>query len=178
MYRYVLVLIILIASATVSHAQKYTVEKSTVIFFSDAAIEDITAKNNETSGLLNVSSGEFAFLIPIKKFRFDKSLMEEHFNEKYLESEKFPNSIFKGTLEGLQFDKAYQELNAVGILTIHGVSRDVRIPARIERSGNKLIARSKFVIKLEEYKIKIPQLMWQNIAEEIEVTVEFIYKPI
>jgi polyisoprenoid-binding protein YceI len=104
--------------------------------------------------------------------------MEEHFNEKYLESEKFPNAIFKGILEGFQFDKAHQELNAVGKLTIHGIARDVVIPASIERSGNKLIARSKFVIKLEEYKIKIPQLMWQNIAEEVEVTVEFIYKPL
>lgn len=178
MYKIIYLLLFSCFCLTGTLAQKYTVEKSTVSFFSDAAIEDIQAKNIETTGLLNVTSGEFAFLIPIKKFSFEKSLMQEHFNEKYLESEKFPNAVFKGIVNGLPIEKQSQEVEAIGKITIHGVTRDVKIPAVLERKGDKILATSSFIIKLEDYQIKIPKLMWQNIAEEIEVNVEIIYKPI
>lgn len=158
-------------------AQKYAVTKSNVTFYSDATIEDIKASNTEVSGLLVLNTSEVAFLIPINKFQFENSLMKEHFNEKYLESEKFPNAVFKGKFQGLNIEsKSEQSVKAVGKLTIHGVTRDVEIPGTISFKEDNIIAVSKFVIKLKDYKIKIPQLMWQNIAEEVEVTVEFIYK--
>jgi hypothetical protein len=161
------------------YAQKYAIESSEVSFYSRAAIEDIKAINSETTGLINASTQEFAFIIPIKKFQFDKSLMQEHFNEKYLESEKYPNAIFKGKIEGFKTESnEEQPVIARGSLTIHGVTREVSIPCTLFKKGTKLIAKSKFLIKLEDYKIKIPQLLWQNIAEEVEVSVEFIYKPI
>jgi polyisoprenoid-binding protein YceI len=105
--------------------------------------------------------------------------MKDHFNEKYLESEKYPNAIFKGKIEGIKTEvNEEQAVTARGSLTIHGITKEVTIPGMLFREGSKYVAKSKFLIKLEEYKIKIPQLMWQNIAEEVEVTVEFIYKPI
>lgn len=161
------------------NAQKYTIESSQVSFYSRAAIEDIKAVNSEATGLLNSSTYEIAFLIPIRKFQFEKSLMQEHFNEKYLESDKYPNAIFKGKIEGVKRESGEEQtVMAKGSLTIHGVTREVTIPGTLVKNGTKYIAKSKFLVKLEEYKIKIPQLMWQNIAEEVEVTVEFIYKPI
>jgi polyisoprenoid-binding protein YceI len=160
-------------------AQKYTIEKSRIVFFSDASIEDIKAENIKTSSLFNVSSGEVVFAIPIRDFQFDRALMQEHFNEKYLESDKFPKAIFQGNFLNFKLDEVGEQVvNASGKLTIHGVTREINFPGTIEVIPGKLVARSKFMIKLEDFKIKIPQLLWQNIAEEVEVKVEFIYKPL
>ena len=159
-------------------AQKFVTEKTYVKFFSDAAIEDITAENRKTSSILNSSTGEIVFSVPIRDFEFDKSLMQEHFNEKYMESEKFPKATFQGKVEN--FDpqaSGVQEAKAFGKLTIHGVTKEVEIPGTIEKKGNKLLVKTKFIVKLEDYDIAIPQLLWQNIAEQVEVTGEFTFKP-
>ena len=86
-------------------SQKYAAEKSFISFFSDGAIEDIAAENLKTTTLFNTSTGDIVFSIPIKEFAFDKSLMKEHFNEKYMETEKFPKATFQGKVVGFQMDK-------------------------------------------------------------------------
>ena len=80
--------------------QKYSAEKSFVAFFSHAAIEDITADNTKSVSIFNSATGDIAFSIPIKEFEFAKSLMKEHFNEKYMDSEKYPKSTFQGKING------------------------------------------------------------------------------
>jgi polyisoprenoid-binding protein YceI len=162
-----------------THAQKYTLEKSSVQFYSDATIEDIKANNFRTSSIFNIANGEVAFSIPIKEFEFDKDLMKEHFNEKYMESHHYPKSTFTGKFQGVKQDiTEEQSVLAVGKLTIHGVTKEVSIPGTLELRGNQIVARSKFVIHLADYKVEIPKLLWQNIAEDVEVSVEFIYKKI
>jgi polyisoprenoid-binding protein YceI len=149
-----------------------------VSFFSHAAIEDITADNKKTVGLFNASTGELVFSVPITEFQFKKSLMQEHFNEKYMESDKFPKATFQGKVSG--FDpsiKTIQQARATGKLTIHGVTNTVEIPGTLEWQGDKRLMKSKFIVKLADYKITIPQLLWQNIAEQVEVTAEFAFKP-
>ena len=161
-----------------TYAQKYSVEKSFVSFYSHATIEDITAENTKAVGIFNASTGDVAFSIPIKEFEFAKSLMKEHFNEKYMETEKYPKGTFQGKITG--FDKnatGVQNAKANGKLTVHGQTKEVELPGTIEVQGSNLLMKSKFIVKLEDYKITIPQLMWQNIAEQVEVTVEFTYKP-
>ncbi len=159
-------------------AQKFVAEKSSVSFYSSAPFENIDAKNTKSSAVFDSSSDEIAFSIPIKEFQFPKSLMQEHFNEKYLESEKYPKSTFSGKIIGFKGNvSGVQSVTAVGKLMIHGITRDVTIPGTIERLGEALIMKSQFIVKLEDYKIKIPQLMWKNIAEQVEVTVEFTFKP-
>ena len=159
-------------------AQKFSVDKSVVTFYSKAAIEDITATNKKAAGIFNTSTSEIVFSIPISEFQFAKSLMQEHFNEKYMESDKYPKSTFQGKVEGFDMNtKESQNAKASGKLTIHGVAKDVELPGTIERAGDKLVMKSKFFVKLEDYKITIPQLLWQNIAEQVEVTVEFQFKP-
>lgn len=159
--------------------QKFTVEQSKVTFFSDAALEDIYAENSKTSSLYNLETREIVFSIPIKEFAFEKGLMKEHFNEKYLESEKFPKSVFQGRIE--HFDPAQpgiQNVIAKGNLTIHGVTKDIEVPGTVEKAGDKLVMKSKFVVKLEDYNVERPQLLWQKIAEEVEVVVDLQYKPV
>lgn len=161
-----------------SVAQKYTTEKTYVSFFSDAAIEDIKAENTKTIGAFNASSGEIAFSVPIKDYEFEKSLMKEHFNEKYMETEKYPKSTFEGTISGFDLNASgSQKVVSKGKLTIHGQTREVEIPGTFEKQGENLVMKSKFIVKLEDYKITIPKLLWQNIAEQVEVTVDFTFKP-
>ena len=158
--------------------QKYSVEKSYVKFFSDAVLEDITADNKKAVGIFNSSTGEIVFSIPISEFQFAKSLMQEHFNERYMESDKYPKATFQGKIQGFDTNaKEPQSAKATGKLTIHGVTRDMDIPGTIEREKDKLLFKTKFMVKLEDYKIEIPQLVWQNIAEQVEVTAEFTFKP-
>lgn len=159
-------------------AQQYVIEKSTVVFFSDAPLEDIRATNSKTRAILDVAKAEVAFEVPIKDFEFEKDLMKQHFNEKYLETEKFPKSQFSGKLTG--FDKAKkgeQPVVAEGKLFIHGVTQTIKIPGTIElTSEDKALIKAKFMVKVADYKISIPQLVFHNIAEEVEVTVEFLMK--
>jgi polyisoprenoid-binding protein YceI len=159
-------------------AQKYSTETTFVSFFSDAAIEDIKADNKKTAGVFNSATGDIAFSVPIKDYEFEKSLMKEHFNEKYMETEKYPKSTFQGKVSGYDLNATgLQNVTSKGKLTIHGETKEVEIPGTIEKQGEKLLMKSKFIVKLEDYKIAIPQLLWQNIAEQVEVTVDFTFKP-
>lgn len=161
-----------------AQGQKFSTEKTFVSFFSDAAIEDITADNTKTVGAFNAATGDIAFSVPIKEYEFEKSLMKEHFNEKYMETEQFPKSTFQGKVTGYDPNATgVQNVSSKGKLTIHGQTHEVEIPGTIEKQGDKLIMKSKFIVKLEDYKIAIPQLLWQNIAEQVEVTVDFTFKP-
>lgn len=167
-----------VLTANVSIAQKYTVEKSFVQFYSHATIEDIKADNKKVASIFNSATGDIVFSIPISEFQFAKSLMQEHFNEKYMESDKFPKATFQGKVDGFDPNaKSAQQLKANGKLTIHGVTNDVEIPGTLEIKDKKLVMTTKFMVKLVDYKITIPQLLWQNIAEQVEVTGEFTYKP-
>jgi hypothetical protein len=170
--------ILICFSLTEVRSQKYSVEESDIFFFSDAAIEDIKAENKKAAGIFNTANGDIVFSIPINEFQFAKSLMQEHFNEKYMESDKFPKATFSGKVSGFDASASgVQQAKANGKLTIHGVSNDVEIPGTIEKKDDQLILKTKFLVKLADYKITIPQLLWQNIAEQVEVTCEFAFKP-
>jgi hypothetical protein len=152
-------------------AQKMTTEKSVITFFSDAAIEDIRAENVRLTCIINLETHDIAFSVPINQFQFDKKLMQEHFNEKYMESDRFPVATFAGKLEGFRADASGQQpVIARGKLTIHGVTREVTIPGKAEMINQKLTLSSTFTVRLEDYQVKIPQLLWQNIAEAVEVS--------
>jgi polyisoprenoid-binding protein YceI len=164
--------------SSVIYGQLLTTEKSTVTFFSDALLEDITASTTKANALIDLSKAEVAFDVPIKEFQFAKDLMKQHFNEKYMETEKYPKATFGGKLTGFSPEKlGEQSVNAEGKLTIHGVTKPVKIPGTIEViDGKKAVIKAKFMVKLEDYKVKIPSVVFQNIAEEVEVTLEFIMK--
>ena len=156
--------------------QKYISEKSNIVFFSSALLEDIEARNEKAKSVFNADNGDIVFSIPVNQFQFAKSLMQEHFNEKYMESEKYPKSTFKGKVLDFEKGRENKEIWAEGELEIHGVKRNVKIPGNLIFKDKKVIMESKFTIKLEDYAIKIPSLLFQKIAEEVEVTINFEYK--
>jgi len=175
--RFFFIMIALMATGR-AIAQKYTADKAFISFFSDAAIEDITADNTKVSTIFNAATGDLVFSVPMKDFRFAKSLMQEHFNEKYMETEKYPKATFQGKMLGYDMKKSGpQETHAQGKLTIHGVTHEIDVPGTFAVEGKKLTMKSKFMVKVADYEITIPQLLFQNIAEQVEVTVDFLYKP-
>lgn len=157
-------------------SQRYFAEKSKVTFFSDGVVEDITASNLKVTSIFDVK-GDIAFLLSVKDFDFEKKLMQVHFNEKYMESEKFPKASFQGKVLGFDPNaKGVQQVKAVGKLSIHGVTKDVEAPGTVEVVDNQLIVRSRFMVKLIDYNIKVPQIIWKNIAQQVEVRVDFTYR--
>lgn len=177
MKRTLLVSLIVLSSAT-AWCQKFSTESGKISFFSDAAIEDITAENTMVGSLFNSTTGDLVYIVKIKDFIFPKALMREHFNEKYMETEKFPKALFNGKLKGYDVNvKGPQNVTATGKLTMHGVTKDVQVPGTVQFEGGKAIMKAKFMVVLADYDIKIPKLVWQNIAEQIEVKIDFVYKP-
>lgn len=174
-----LVVLALVVVGTTSHAQKYSIESSMVSFYSHATIEDITAENKKVAGLFNSTTNEIVFSVPIKDFEFAKSLMKEHFNEKYMETEKYPKATFQGKIEGFSTSATgSQQAKAIGKLTIHGVTHEIDVPGTMEVVNGKVVMKTKFIVKLEDYNITRPQVLWQNIAEQVDVTIDFVLKPL
>jgi hypothetical protein len=172
-----LLILSLVLTTEISYCQKYRSEKGQINFFSDGVIEDISAENTAVGSLFNSSTGELVFIVPIKDFKFQKSLMREHFNEKYMETDKYPKSSFQGKLTGYNISASgEQKVKAVGKLTVHGVTKDIDVPGILEIVGDHVSMKSKFKIKLKDFSIKIPTIVWQNIAEEVEVKIDFTYK--
>lgn len=163
----------LLASSQVV-GQKMITSTSEVHFFSDALLEDISATTTESKGLLDEQTGEFFFRIPITSFHFENELMEEHFNENYLESEKYPLATFKGKLDAKKLEnlKAAVTLEATGTLTIHGKDQTRTIPVTFTPSKNDLDIQSNFDVALVDHNIEIPTIVFQKIAEVIAVTVK------
>ncbi len=160
-----------------AEAQRYRLTSSEISFFSSAPMEDIEAHNKKAQSIFDTGSGEIAFVVPIKGFQFKKSLMQEHFNENYLESDKYPHAKFEGNLQGFQPDKpGKQTVTAKGELTIHGVTHSVEVPGEIEMNGSQIKMKAKFPVKVADYDIEIPTIVFYNIAEVVEVTVNFAYE--
>ncbi len=155
----------------------YTTTSAEISFFSAAPIEDIKADSKNGISVLNLDTGEIVFQVKINSFQFEKSLMQEHFNENYMESEKFPKASFKGKITNWNIQQnTSQDVLIKGDLRMHGVFRSVEIPAKLQLRDGTLILESTFNVACEDYEIKIPKLLWKNIAEIIQVDLKANYK--
>ena len=140
------------------------------------AFEEIAAKNNTVSCIFDTSTGEIAALALVKAFRFKVPLMEEHFNENYMESSKLPKATFKGKIVNFDASKITSkktDFDLEGDLTIHGVSKKVKTKITFVQSGEKLISTSTFKVKPIDFNIKIPSIVKSKIAETVEVNLKF-----
>jgi polyisoprenoid-binding protein YceI len=161
-------------------AQKYITRNGFIRFFSHTPVEDIEAKNYQVTSITDAATGEMVVKVMMKSFQFQKALMQEHFNEKYVESDKFPNADFKGKIKDwnpdmLQAGKPI-EVTVEGDLTIHGVTKKITEKGTLElKNDGKIAARSQLKVRPEDYGIKIPALVRSNIAEIVDVFVEMEY---
>jgi polyisoprenoid-binding protein YceI len=163
-------------------SQKYMTKNGYIGFYSHTPIEDIKADNNQVASVLDISTGEMVFQTLIKSFRFEKALMEEHFNENYMESEKYPKATFKGkitNLSAVNFSKnGVYDAVVGGDLTIHNVTNKISTKGTIEIVTGGINATSKFSIVPEDYKISIPGIVRDKINRSLEVIVIMKYTPL
>lgn len=162
------------------NAQLFMTRHGQISFFSKTPMENIEAVNNEVASALNTQTGEIGFAVLVKSFHFERALMEQHFNETYMESDKMPKASFKGKITQLSAvdftrDGTYP-VTAEGDMTIHGVTRKVSIAGTIIIKGGlpQVLAKCKVVPK--DYNIKIPGLVADKIAASMDVSVDCKYE--
>lgn len=161
-----------------SSAAVYISEKSHVRFFSKAPLENIEATSTKLRAALNLETGMLLFVIPINSFQFEKQLMQTHFNDQYLESDKYPEARFEGKFTEAPMDfNASSEAGFEGLLTIHGETRKITGKAILQKNGQNIHGKSIILVRLEDYKIKVPRMVIKNIAEEVEITIQVDFIP-
>jgi len=141
------------------------------------SFEEIAGTNNSASCVLDKSTGDIAALVLIKSFKFKAPLMEEHFNENYMESDKFPKATFKGRI--LNFDASKLSANKTaydleGDLTIHGVTKRIKTKIMLHNAGQKVASTATFSVKPQDYNIQIPALVKEKIAENVKIALNFL----
>ena len=157
--------------------QNYMTKTGFIGFYSKTPLEDIRAENNQVYAVIDPASHHMAFAVLLKGFIFTKELMQVHFNENYVESDKFPKATFSGTCTGdmdLSKDGIYQVV-VKGDLSLHGVTKPLETTGQIEVKNGKITGSSAFKIKPEEYQITIPSLVREKIANEIDVKVQIVW---
>lgn len=153
---------------------------ATASFFSETPVENIDATSNQTAGAVNVKSKTVFFKAKMTTFEFKKALMQEHFNENYVESQKYPHATFNGTINepvDLTKDGTY-EVTATGKFTIHGVEQTRTIPGTIIVKNNTMEVTSAFDVKVADHKITIPTIVAQHIAEVVTVKLHATLAPV
>lgn len=170
-----------IASINVAQAQNFFTKNGMVSFFSKSPLENISAVNNQVVSVLNTATGDIKFSVIIKGFKFRKALMQEHFNENYMESEKYPKANFNGTITDINkvdFSKdGDHNVTVSGDLVMHGITNKITAPAIITVKAGKFIATSSFPVLLADYDISIPKVVENNISKSIELKVNCSYEP-
>lgn len=169
----------LLAFTQLANAQRFIAKTGHVWFYSYTPMEVIEAHNRQVVSILDISNGDIVFNLLNKSFEFKVALMQEHFNENYMESTKFPKSTFKGkitNLDKIDFKKdGSYTAEVAGDLTIHGVTKNVTTTGTIEVANGVYTAKAKFKVIPKDYDIKIPQLVENKIAKEMEITVDIPY---
>ncbi len=152
-------------------AQKWVCKNGNTSFFSETPLENISAINKNVASIIDQSTGSIAVKMKMTEFVFPNKLMQEHFNENYVESEKYPDGVFSGKVEGTYDLKkpGKYPIKGNGTLTLHGVKREVSIPGTLEVQNNEIILKCEFTVRPDDYKIDIPSLVLTKIAEEISV---------
>lgn len=160
-----------------SMAQKKLFTKNGVIsFYSKTNIEKIEAVNKKGLAVIDAENNKIEIAVLIKGFEFEKALMQEHFNENYLESDKYPKAVFKGSFSEPNLpvtfaNNATQVFQVTGNLTLHGVTKTITAPVTIAVKNNNITAVCVFKVILSDYKIKVPAVVSNNISKEIQITI-------
>ena len=175
------ILSLLVVVGLNANAQMFKNKKDagSVHFLSKSPLEDIEATNKNPIAVYKVETADVQFAVVMTQFKFKAALMEEHFNENYVESEKFPQATFKGKVnEKIDMTKdGENKVTVTGKMTLHGVTKDITTEGTITKKGDDVTLASKFKIKVADYNIKVPSLYVQNIAEVVDVTVNIGLEP-
>lgn len=168
---YILVLI----SFSISAQGKYMTKSGTVSFEASVpSFEEVKANNSTVTAIINTVDGEFAALALVKGFRFKNALMEEHFNENYAESDRYPKATFKGKLINFDFSNLQDSYKISGTLTFHGKTKELNnVTCSLNKTESGIKISGRFVALASDYGVDIPKIVSNKIAEDIEISFSF-----
>ena len=179
----ILICLVLVSVISVNAQTKYLTRTGTVNFFSSTSVEDIEAINTQASSILKTDTKDIVINVLMRSFKFDKALMEEHFNEKYVESETYPSAKFKGKIvDDIDFSKngKYDHVKVQGTMMMHGVNKEITIYANvnINTKDGTITCKCNFLLNPDDYNIEIPNLVKDKISNDIKIEAKFIYKKV
>lgn len=161
--------------ATNIQAQKYFTKEGKITFHAGTSVEDIDATTSTATCVIDAATGDMQWSVLVKGFKFERALMEEHFNENYMESNTYPNSTFKGKIDNINAVKfttdGVYKVKVSGKLTMHGETKDITTDGTITVKAGKITADSKFTVNPADYKISIPGAVKDKISNNIEIVV-------
>lgn len=173
-------IILLMLISTTSFGQRYITKTGHIWFHSEAPLETIEAHNNQVNSALDIKTGSFVFKVLMKSFIFEKALMQEHFNENYVESDEFPNATFQGKVTNISdinfLKEGIYNAEISGELTIHGITNKVNAKGTFDIHSDMIAGKSKFSLLIADYNISIPGAVAGKIADEIEINVDLKLK--
>ena len=162
---------------------KYLTKAGHISFFSASIMEDIEARNDKVAAVFDLGTGQLAFSVPVHDFQFKRTLMQEHFNENYMESDKFPKATFTGQLVNAaqvlrQLPGGGQNVEAEGSLTLHGVTRKTIVTGTLQLRDGQLVVFAYFNIAPADFAIDIPLLVREHIAKSVSVRINLTCEPL
>ncbi|WPR71048.1 YceI family protein [Flavobacterium sp. NG2] len=167
---------------SIGFSQERKITKSGTITFeaSVPSFEEVKATNNSVSCILNTNTGELASLALVKGFRFKVALMEEHFNENYIESNKYPKATFKGTIKNFNLMSLSTDVPKTlvlnGILSIHGKTKEITTSVTLKKIKNDIELQSQFIVTPSDFDIHIPKVVSKKVAETVTIKIDFLLK--
>ena len=179
----IIAIVLFISAVSSTTAQdKYFTKSGKIYFNASAKLEKVEATNRSAIAVLDTKSGDIQFSVMLKGFEFEKALMQEHFNENYVESDKFPKAQFAGLVVN-NHDVNYSKdgsytAKVKGKLTLHGETKDVEATGKIIVKSGKLAVNADFQILLSDFNISIPGLVKENISNETKISVDCLLDPL
>ena len=157
----------------------YLTNKGETTFFSETPVEDISAVNKNSVSIINTATGDVAVQMVMKQFDFPNKLMQEHFNENYMDSDKYPKAVFKGKLvEKIDYTKnGTYDVSATGDLTIHGVTKPRTLKGKLTVAEGTISINAEFDVALVDHNIEVPQMVFVKIAQVIKVKCKYSMAP-
>ena len=173
---YIFLLFSTVFVSNINGQNEFIARQGQISFFSYTSVENIEAKNNQVLSIIDIEKREIAISMLMRAFSFKKDLMYEHFNESYVESDIYPKSTFKGKIEDFKLVDS-QTIIIRGIITIHGISKEVEIKSTIKKTKKGYMINGDFNLVVKDFKIKIPSILSKNIAKVVSVKINFQYIP-
>ena len=174
----ILIICLLLISSQLFSQERYLTKEGYISFFSHSLAEDIKADNYQVLSVIDKKTGEIAIQLLMKSFMFKKALMQEHFNQSYVESYKYPKATFKGFILNLkELDNQNGALEIKGILSIHGKEKEISIKANVQILKDQINLSGNFMVEVADFDINIPIVVRNNIAKTIKVTFDLRHKP-
>lgn len=171
----VLITVTLLFVCSTFGQRRYFTKAGVVSFKAGTVLEDIEAINKSTTAIFDAASGQIEVVLLVKGFEFRRALMQEHFNENYMESDKYPKASFKGKI--IDIDKVdFQKegsctVTVKGILEIHGIKKEIETTANLKINNTTVLSTASFRIVLNDYNIKIPDLVKEKISKTADITI-------